>query len=72
MNPKVIDISRYQQFPADGFARAHAFGIRGCVHKATEATGGVETLYAPRRVAAKAAGLLWGAYHFIRPVSVAA
>jgi len=42
-------------------------GIVGVIHKATESVGYTDPTYAPRRQQATAAGLLWGAYHFLRP-----
>ena len=42
------------------------------IHKATEAIGFVDNMYAIRRDDAMDAGLLWGAYHFLRPVSIPA
>lgn len=63
--PKVVDI--YHGDTATDFGKAHAFGIRGVIHKATEGGAIVDPAYAKRRKAATDAGLLWGAYHFIRP-----
>jgi lysozyme len=42
-------------------------GIVGVIHKATESSSYVDPTYAPRRQQAINAGLLWGAYHFLRP-----
>lgn len=47
-----------------GFQRAADAGIWGVIHKATQGTGYKDRLYDYRRLAARAAGLLWGAYHF--------
>jgi len=49
-----------------------AAGYAGIIHKATEAIGFVDNMYAIRRDDAMDAGLLWGAYHFLRPVSIPA
>jgi len=46
------------------FAQAKGDGIVGVIHKATQGTSFADPLYKPRAAAAKAAGLLWGAYHF--------
>lgn len=62
INPKVVDI--YHGDAVTDFAKAHAFGIRGVIHKATQGIGVSDPLYATRRRAAMAANLLWGAYHF--------
>lgn len=67
--PMVLDISHHNTIPQD-FELAKKFGIRGIIHKATEATGFKDKKYNARRALAKEAGLLWGAYHFFRPGSV--
>lgn len=69
INLKVIDISHHNTVGGSGpalagFQLAHAFGIRGVIHKASQGTGYVDPMYAKRRQAAIDAGLLWGAYHF--------
>ncbi len=46
------------------FVAAAADGIVGLFHKATEGVGYVDPLYRQREPLARAAGLLWGAYHF--------
>ncbi|WP_051630404.1 glycoside hydrolase family 25 protein [Afifella pfennigii] len=58
----VIDISHYNG--AVDLAAAKADGIIGVIQKATEGTGYVDPSYAANRDKARAAGLLWGAYHF--------
>jgi len=68
INPKVIDIYHGDNVAPNGFAQARAFGIVGVIHKASEGSSTVDETYARRRTMAKDAGLLWGAYHFIRPV----
>lgn len=62
INPKVIDI--YHGDTVTDFTKAHAFGIRGVIHKATQGIRITDPLYALRRKQAGAAGMLWGAYHF--------
>jgi GH25 family lysozyme M1 (1,4-beta-N-acetylmuramidase) len=54
------------------FGKVKASGIAGIIHKATEATGFADNMYVVRRGHAMNAGLLWGAYHFLRPVSIPA
>jgi GH25 family lysozyme M1 (1,4-beta-N-acetylmuramidase) len=60
--PLVIDI--YYGDEVQDFARTKAFGILGVIHKASEATGFTDKLYAVRRKLATDLGLKWGAYHF--------
>lgn len=64
----VIDISHHQQ--TVDFNKMKADGIRAVIHKATESTGYVDPKYASRKDLALSVGLLWGAYHFMRPASV--
>ena len=70
INPLVVDLSHHNDV-AD-FGKAKASGIAGIIHKATEATGFADNMYAVRRGDATNVGLLWGAYHFLRPVSISA
>jgi lysozyme len=58
----IIDISSFQGNP--DFKRVKAAGIIGVIHKATEGLGFHDSAYAANKKAAKAEGLLWGAYHF--------
>ncbi len=67
INPKVVDISHYDRIVGSGFRDVRAFGIIGVIHKASEGVGVIDSPYADRRKDAIAAGLLWGAYHFMRP-----
>lgn len=67
--PRVIDLSHYDDVQ-DGFAGAVRAGIWGCINKASEAYGYKDASFDWRRDPAKAAGLLYGAYHFIRPGNV--
>ena len=64
-HPPVIDISHWQENV--DFEAIKATGVLGVIHKATEGASNVDDRYAPRRPQAEAAGLLWGAYHFLRP-----
>src|SRR5215831_10419038 len=70
INPLVVDLSHHNDV-AD-FGKVKAAGYAGIIHKATEAISFVDNMYAIRRGDATDAGLLWGAYHFLRPVSIAA
>src|SRR5262245_2377 len=65
LNKAVIDISHWN--PVDSFVEAKADGVIGVIHKVTESTNYVDPTYNGNKEAAKAAGLLWGAYHFLRP-----
>lgn len=65
LNPMVLDLSHHNG--VSSFETVYYQGIRGIIHKATEGSSYVDPMYAPRRAAAKKAGLLWGAYHFFRP-----
>src|SRR5437867_4109626 len=58
----VIDLSHHNN--AVDFRRVKAAGIVGVIHKATQGVGHVDPSYAASRSGARAAGLLWGAYHF--------
>jgi glycosyl hydrolase family 25 len=62
MRPKVVDI--YYQDKVESFAAMKAAGIEAVIHKATQGTRFKDPLYEKRKADAKAAGLLWGAYHF--------
>ena len=66
INPLVVDLSHHNDVA--NFGKVKAVGIAGIIHKATEATGFADNMYAVRRGHAINAGLLWGAYHFLRPV----
>lgn len=58
----IVDLSHHNANV--DFAKLKAAGIVGVIHKATQGGGYTDPQYAPRRAAAEAAGLLWGAYHF--------
>lgn len=71
INPKVVDLYHgddleYTDAEHD-FRAVYEAGIRGIIHKATEGPHMVDSRYHEREKAARAAGLLWGAYHFMRP-----
>ncbi len=59
----VIDISHYNRDP--DFTAARQGGIVGVIHKATQGADGVDPTYAANRAQAQAAGLMWGAWHFL-------
>jgi lysozyme len=71
MDP-VIDISHWQD--EIDFAAVKASGVIGVIHKCTEGDDYLDPTfeerrdkYAARRQSARTIGLLWGAYHFLRP-----
>ncbi len=66
MTALVIDLSHHNTIPSS-LVLAREFGVRGVIHKATEATGFTDSKVQARYVLAKEAGLLWGLYHFMRP-----
>ena len=63
----IIDIHHANAFDA---ALAKEGGIIAVIHKATEGAGWQDAKYQPRRQAAKAAGLLWGCYHYASGAAV--
>lgn len=58
----VVDL--YHGDSVSSFAALKAAGIEGVIHKATQGTHFQDPEYHDRRAQARAAGLLWGAYHF--------
>jgi lysozyme len=65
----IIDIYHLNSFDIPKVKQA---GIVAVIHKATQGTTFQDDKYHDRRAAAKAAGLLWGAYHFSTGQDVAA
>jgi lysozyme len=61
----VIDMYHGNAVAAPAFAMMKETGLYGIIHKASQGTGYRDPAYAARRKAAQAAGLLWGAYHFL-------
>jgi lysozyme len=66
INPVVVDLSHHNDV-AD-FGKVKAAGYAGIMRR----SGFVDKMYAIRRGHVINAGLLWGAYHFLRPVSIPA
>lgn len=66
IHPKVIDLSHWDDVE-DKFAGAVHAGMKGIINKVTEGYGSVDHSFGWRRQPAKDAGLLYGAYHFLRP-----
>jgi lysozyme len=62
VNPLIVDLSHWD--PADDYRAVKDDGIIGVIYKATEGQTYNDPTYVEQRQAAKAAGMLWGAYHF--------
>lgn len=58
----VIDL--YHGNEVNSFEAARVAGVLGVIHKSTTGESGRDDTYRERRAAAKAAGMLWGAYHW--------
>ncbi len=65
----VIDLSHHNAV-AD-WARVARAGIAAVIHKATEGATFRDPLFRERRDRARAAGLLWGSYHYTSGLPVA-
>ena len=62
MSDIVVDLSHWEA--QVDFVQAKTAGIAAVILKATQGTGFLDPTFASRAVAAHAAGLLLGAYHF--------
>jgi lysozyme len=58
----IVDLSHHNTITS--FEDARAAGVQAVIHKATEGVTFVDAMHDDRKARAKAAGLLWGAYHF--------
>lgn len=65
IKPLVLDLSHYSVVRS--FPQVYAAGYRGIINKATEGLTSVDKTFSIRRQPARDAGLLYGAYHFLRP-----
>lgn len=63
--PVIIDIYGGNQLTDAGLLKAS--GVAAVIHKTTEGSDFVDKAYTSRRVQITQAGLLFGAYHFMRP-----
>lgn len=61
----VIDMYHDNKVLPGTFEQLRIAGIFGIIHKASQGLHYIDPLYSERRKAATAAGLLWGAYHFL-------
>lgn len=66
MIPRVVDLSHYDDVQ-DNFNGAKDFGIWGCINKVTEGVGYHDKSFDWRRQPCAGRGILYGAYHFLRP-----
>ena len=64
-NPVIVDLSHFDN--VKDWDAVKNFGILGVINKATEGPGLTDKTYAIRRKPASDHGILYGAYHFIRP-----
>jgi lysozyme len=64
-NPVIVDLSHFDDVRS--WNAVKKFGILGVINKATEGPGMVDKTYAVRRKPASDQGILYGAYHFLRP-----
>lgn len=67
---RVVDLSHHNVIP-DSLHDLRAAGVWGVIHKATEGTSFKDSKLDARYHLTKDAGLLWGAYHFLRPGDMA-
>ena len=67
--PKFVDLSHYDKLVDIGAMKAA--GILAICNKATEGPAYVDETYAQRKPIAAKAGVLYGAYHFVRPGDMA-
>jgi GH25 family lysozyme M1 (1,4-beta-N-acetylmuramidase) len=65
LNPIVVDLSHYDD--VTDWDLVKAFPIRGVINKVTEALNPPDRTFAIRRPECAKRGILYGAYHFIRP-----
>jgi lysozyme len=64
LNHLCVDL--YSGDAVTSFADAYAAGVRLIIHKASEGSTYRDPTHAERRIAARAAGLMWASYHFLR------
>jgi len=64
-NPVIVDLSHYDD--VQNWDAVQKFGILGVINKATEGPGVIDKTYAIRKKPCADRGILYGAYHFLRP-----
>ena len=67
--PVVIDLSHHNTIPGT-LKPAHAAGIIGLIHKATEGSSYQDNKVDAREYLAREANMMFGLYHFIRPDNI--
>lgn len=65
VNRLVLDLSHHNT--VSSWVDVKLAGIVGIIHKATEGSSVVDPNYVAAKKSARNTGLLWGAYHFMRP-----
>jgi lysozyme len=70
MRIDALDLSHWNE--VDSFDAVYEAEVIGVIHKATEGTTYVDKTYESRQKNALAAGLRWGAYHFLKHGKAAA
>ena len=68
INRLVLDLSHHET--VQDWSAVKADGIVGIIYKSTQGTGYHDSTYHKAKVKAKAAGFLWGSYHFADGTSV--
>ena len=69
-NPVIVDLSHFDN--VQDWNAVKKFGILGVINKATEGLGMIDKTFSIRRKPVADHGLLYGAYHFMRPGDPAA
>jgi len=69
-NPVIVDLSHFDD--VQNWNAVKQFGILGVINKATEGLGMIDKTFSIRRKPVADHGLLYGAYHFMRPGDPAA
>ena len=62
--PALLVVDMFHGTTVTSFPDARNAGLVGIIHKASQGAGYTDPRYGERRGPARAAGLLWGAYHF--------
>lgn len=60
-----LDVSHYDE--KIDFTKVMGAGFRFCSAKCTEGSGNIDSMYKINKAKAKAAGMIFGGYHFFRP-----
>lgn len=70
MIPNHLAIDLYSGDKVVSFKDAYSVGVRLIIHKASEGATVKDYTYSVRRDLARSAGMMWGAYHFLRHTPV--